>query len=65
MKVYCYQDYYKPELVYISEKEILDQYWNYWKTQMEKKYGVGHELITEEKCIDEWCVVHYAWESVV
>jgi hypothetical protein len=65
MKVYCYNEYDNPELVYMSEKDILDRYWNYWKSQMENKYGPGHELTTEENCIDDWCVLHHAWESVV
>ena len=29
---------------------------------MEKKYGIGHELITKENCIEDWKAVNWAWE---
>lgn len=45
---------------YYGEEGILDAYWEIWKYRMEKKFGVGHELITEDMCISDWCVVMYA-----
>jgi hypothetical protein len=50
------------ELVVYTEKEILDMYWDFWYAQMVRKYGQGHYLITEQNCIDDWVVTHYATE---
>lgn len=50
------------ELIVHTEKEILDMYWDYWYAQMVRKYGQGHYLITEQNCIDDWVVTHYATE---
>ena len=50
----------------LSDKEILDQYWEWWSGQMKRAYyekrlhGGGLELITPEKCIEDWCIVHWA-----
>ncbi len=49
--------------VTMSEKEILQSYWLYWRGQMENKYGKSHPLITEENCIEDWVVVHWAIEK--
>jgi len=49
------------EFVY-DEAEILFEYWPYWKERMVKKYGEGHELITEENCIEDWVTVNWATE---
>ena len=46
-----------------TEEEILDEYWDFWKELMEKKYGPNHELITDEHCIADWCTIHGAWED--
>lgn len=45
-----------------TEEEILDMHWDYWKEEMEKKYGKDHELITKENCIASWCNLHWAWK---
>lgn len=45
-----------------SEQEILDHYWDRWKSAMIAKYGEGHELITEQACIEDFVVVHWAVE---
>lgn len=50
------------ELIVHTEQEILDMYWNYWYNKMVKKYGEGHYLITEQNCIDDWAIIHYATE---
>lgn len=42
----------------LSDKEILDEYWEYWSTQM-KRVGKDY-MISEERCIEDWCVVHWA-----
>ena len=69
MKTYCYDE--RTEIngieedvvVECTEKEILDEYWDFWHTAMVKKFGKGHELITEQNCIEDWVVVHWAWEK--
>jgi hypothetical protein len=43
----------------LSEKEILDQYWVYWFTNMIEAKRPDFEL-TSENCIDDWCIVHWA-----
>jgi hypothetical protein len=36
---------------------------NYWKERME---SVGkHDEISREKCIEDWCVIHWAVEANV
>lgn len=67
MKTYCY---YESNLkgdsfVVKNEKQILDEYWDYWKERMEKKYGKDHELITKENCIEDWTIIHWAEEYYV
>ena len=46
----------------VSEQEILDEYWEWWKNAMIAKYGEGHELINEQECINDFVVCHWAWE---
>ena len=49
----------------LSEDEIIAQYWNYWYGKMCEKYGKEHvdKNYTRQDCIDDWCIVHWAWES--
>lgn len=44
-----------------TRQDILNEYWNFWKDRMIAKYGDGHPLITEENCVEDWIVVHWAW----
>ena len=46
----------------ITDKEILEQEWEFWKARMERKYGPNSELISQENCIQDWVVNNYAWE---
>ena len=45
------------KLVY-SEKEILDEFWLMWSTEM-KGNGFA-DLISFQNCIDDWCTMHWA-----
>ena len=63
-KSYLYNEQDEPLPVEITEEEIIAEYFPYWKTAMVKKFGEGHELITHENCIEDWVVVHWAWENV-
>lgn len=49
----------------MSEKEILKEYYVYWYDKMCKKFGkkVVDENYSVQDCIDDWKIVHYAWES--
>jgi hypothetical protein len=46
----------------VTDAEILEERWDWWKEIMEKKYGPGSPLITEENCIQDWVVDNYAME---
>lgn len=42
----------------LTKEEILSSYWDYWTSRMS---SVGREhLISEERCIEDWCVIHWA-----
>jgi len=49
----------------LSDDEILEQYWDYWYGKMCEKYG--KEKVdtgwSKQDCIDDWVIVHWAWES--
>lgn len=45
-----------------TEAEILGEYWEHWSSEMTKKFGADHPLITKENCIEDWVVCHWAQE---
>ena len=48
----------EPVIVEMSEAEILAEYYPYWQEQMRR---VGKESqISEQECINDWVVVHWA-----
>lgn len=49
----------------LSEQDILDEYWEYWSSRMIKKYGQEYfdTTFSVKECIEDWIVVHWAWES--
>lgn len=64
-------DYYKyleqgddgitPVEVRISKQEILDTYYEYWKSQMVR---VGKkDQISEDSCVEDFIVIHWAWKD--
>lgn len=71
MKYYSYNEY-DPNspladdkggyVVTLSEKEILEQYWDYWCDRM-RQVGKDPNQYSQLDCIDDWCIVHWAWES--
>jgi len=66
MKTYLYWEYKEPypeAPTEMTEQMILAIYWDWWKDQMEKKFGLNHELITENACIEDWAVDNWAWEK--
>lgn len=63
MKYYLYYELGKEDPIFISEEDILQQYWACWEERMIKKYGTCSDLITEANCIDDWVIVNWAWED--
>lgn len=49
----------------LSEDEIIAQYYPYWSSRMIEKYGQKEfdEIWSKKECIEDWVVVHWAWES--
>lgn len=41
-----------------TRERILSEYYDYWKSRM-TEIGKQH-LIDEERCIDDWVVIHWA-----
>jgi len=47
-------------VVTVTESDILRDYWPYWNKHM---LELGrHEQISKENCIEDFVVVHWAWE---
>ena len=65
-RVFCYDDYVgddqPPKRITITGRQILEEYWDFWKEQMVRKFGEGHEKINFKNCINDFCVVNWAWE---
>jgi len=49
----------------LSESDIIAEYWPFWYVAMCNKFGKEHvdANYSEQDCIDDWVVVHWAWES--
>lgn len=66
MNYYSYNEYSEEDPVVItkSEKEIIDEYYDFWYDRMCKKFGKEHvdANYTKYDCIDDWVVIHWAWE---
>jgi hypothetical protein len=45
----------------ITDDGIISKYWEYWSTRMKEK-GFPDSDITKENCIDDFCVVHWAYK---
>lgn len=58
MKVYCYNDLDGEHK--LTELEILKAYYPYWQRKMRKVDK--QEQINPRACIEDWVVVHWAWE---
>jgi hypothetical protein len=58
-------EYGEPVHVVVSRQDILDIYWKFWKNAMDRKYGEGHELTTEDNCVEDFVVCNFAmpWDG--
>ncbi len=72
MRYYCFYAFSNDEngemignVVTVSEEEIRKTYYPYWYDKMCKKFGKQSvdETYSFEECLDEWIVIHRAWES--
>lgn len=72
MRYYCYNHYDEshPDKGYVrtlSEDEIIAEYYDEWYDMMLKKLNGSKGYLDANysrlDCIDEWCIVHWAWES--
>jgi len=65
-KRYCFDEYMGEDepskRVVVTGGQILELYWEFWKEQMVNRFGEGSELINFKNCIDDYCVVNWAWE---
>ncbi|MCK4501016.1 hypothetical protein KAU11_11005 [Candidatus Babeliales bacterium] len=48
----------------LTEDEVIADYWEYWKGKVERvtRGKPTSAMITREHCIDDWVVVHWAYE---
>lgn len=53
-------NYIGPEIVKMTEEEVLAEYWEFWKSRMERKFGLDHELTSKENCLEDWVSTHWA-----
>jgi hypothetical protein len=44
----------------ISEEQILEEYWDYWRERMER--AGKEDLINPENCIEDFCIINWAFE---
>lgn len=53
-----------PEIIVMSDQEIVDIYWEWWYDKMCQKYGQKRvdENYCKLDCIDDYVVVHWATE---
>lgn len=50
-----------PLYVFMSESDIIKQYFPYWERRM-REANKPDNLITHENCIQDWVVVNFAWQ---
>lgn len=48
-------------LLYITDDEIIDEYWPFWLYMMGRAKHLTSKL-THENCITDWVVTHWAQE---
>ena len=52
----------KASLKSISDREILNSYWDSWKKRM-LQIGYHEFDCDEESCIKDWVAINWAWEN--
>ena len=51
------------EVIVETEEEVLSYYYDYWCSKM-REVGEEH-LISKERCLEDWCHVHWATEVLI
>jgi len=46
----------------VSEKEIRVNYYPKWLERMKAKYGDDEAKLTFENCLEDFIIIHWAWE---
>ena len=58
------EDGVSPVYTTLTEKEILERYWNYvYNRVLEIKGKEIANALTEQDCIEDFVVVHWAWPA--
>lgn len=60
MRVFAYNEQEANNPLLITDKQILEEYYPWWKEQMIKVNKSN--LINEDNCIDDWVIINWAWE---
>lgn len=70
MKTWCYdnpvydgEELVGNEIVEVTEDEIIQDYWPWWRAAMVEKFGLDYPEITKQNCIEDWVIVNWAWEK--
>lgn len=64
-RVFCWDDYHFPDMNVRSEttaREIYEKYYPWWKENV-KKARLDFKDISFQLCVEDFCVVNYAWEK--
>ena len=61
MRRFAYEESDSPEPIILTEEQIISDYWVYWMNQM-KAIGANEHSITRENCLEDWCIINWAWE---
>lgn len=53
------------EVVTMTEKEILDEYYTFWSVKMRQKYGDEHfeEHYSFGDCVEDYIIVNWAYRA--
>jgi hypothetical protein len=67
MRYFCYNE---PHLIghnvaVMSEEDIRRDYYPIWYERMCAKFGKDKvdNIYSFQECLEDWCTVHWAWES--
>ena len=60
MRYFAFNDQRSRKPLVVTDLEIENSYYAYWKDQMKK--ARKEHLISFEACLDDWIVCNWAWE---
>ena len=66
MRYYSFNEYDESggSVVTMSEEDVRNEYYPYWYKKMCEKYEQSYvdEHYCFEDCLEDWVIVHWAWE---